>query len=323
VSIAVACLAIGACTRETPSVVDAKGAVERHVTVLWWPLLWVGTAVFVFVLAMLVVGIARGRRRTEEDARRDARWGEPFIVVGAVGVTGVILAGFFLFSLIQMRAIASGEHNAALTIRVTGHDWWWEAAYPGGAVTANEIHIPTGERVRLLLDGGDVIHSFWVPQLAPKRDTIPGKTNVLTLEADAPGRFRGQCAEYCGLQHAHMGLWVYAQKPDDFAKWMSDQGRPLAAPTGEAARGMRVFMTSTCVGCHAIRGTPATGRAGPDLTHLASRDTIAGAFLSNTAGELSDWITDPQDEKPGAVMPPTQLSASDLSALVAFLRSLK
>jgi len=316
-------LAIGACTRDTPSVVDAKGAAERHVTVLWWPLLWVGTAVFAFVLVMLVAGIVRGRGRSESEARQQARWGEPFIVIGAVVVTGVILTGFFLFSLKEMRAIAAQGQGAALTIHVTGHDWWWEAAYPNGAVTANEIHIPSGERVRLLLDGADVIHSFWVPQLAPKRDTIPGKTNLLWIEADAPGRFRGQCAEYCGLQHAHMGLWVYAQRPDDFAKWMSDQSRPLTAPAGEAARGMRVFMTSTCVGCHAIRGTPAGGTAGPDLTHVASRDTIAGAFLPNNARVLSDWITDPQDEKPGAVMPPTQLSAADLRALVAFLGSLK
>jgi cytochrome c oxidase subunit 2 len=290
---------------------------------LWWPLLWVGTAVFVFVLVMLVAGIVRGRRRTDEQARAEARWGEPFIVIGAVGVTGLILTGFFVFSLIQMRAIASQGRSTALTIHVTGHDWWWEADYGNGAVTANEIHIPTGERVRLLLDGGDVIHSFWVPQLAPKRDTIPGKTNLLWLEADEPGRFRGQCAEYCGLQHAHMGLWVYAQRPAEFTKWMSDQARPLTPPVGEAARGMQVFMTSTCVGCHAIRGTTAMSRAGPDLTHLASRDTIAGAFLDNNARVLSDWITDPQDFKPGVVMPPTQLSAADLSALVAFLRGLK
>jgi cytochrome c oxidase subunit 2 len=272
---------------------------------------------------MLVAGILRGRKRSEDEVGGDVRWGEPFIVVGAVLVTGVILTFFFIFSLREMHAIAAQGRRDALTVHVTAHDWWWEASYPNGAVTANEIHIPTGERVRLLLDGGDVIHSFWVPQLAPKRDTLPGKTNLLWLEADHAGRFRGQCAEYCGLQHAHMGLWVYAQRPADFAGWMSAQARPLTAPAGEAARGMRVFMTSTCVGCHTIRGTPATGKAGPDLTHLASRDTIAAALLDNNARELSDFITDPQDEKPGVVMPPTQLSSADLSALVAFLRSLK
>jgi len=323
VLVAAAFVAIGGCTSNTPSAIDARGPAQRHITTLWWPMLWIGTAVFVFVVVMLVAGIARGRRRSEDEARAEARWGEPFIVIAGVAVSGAILIALFVFSLLQMRALAVQGRHDALTVHVTGHDWWWEARYDNGAVTANEIHIPAGERVRVVLDGADVIHSFWVPQLAPKADTIPGKTNELWLQADRPGSYRGQCAEYCGLQHAHMGLIVIAQSKPDFDAWVRAEAMPLRPPAGDAARGMKVFLTSTCVGCHAIRGTAATGEAGPDLTHLASRQTIAGATLPNSSDVLLDWVTNPQSVKPGVVMPPTQLSSGDLQALVDFLRSLR
>jgi len=294
------------------------------VTGLWWLMLWIAAAVFAVVIVMIVWGIVRGRSRSEEDARRPAPWGEPFVVVAGVGVSAIILVGLFLLSLRAMQVLAAPGRHDALAVHVVGHDWWWEVRYPNGAVTANEIHVPSGERVRLVLDAADVIHSFWVPQLAPKRDLIPGRTNELWIEADEPGRYRGQCAEYCGLQHAHMAFWVIAQPPSEFGAWLGDQVRPAGAPpSGLAARGRDVFLTNTCVGCHTIRGTDATGKLGPDLTHLASRDTIAAATLPNTPDVLAEWVSDPQDAKPGVSMPPTQLSSSDLQALVAYLRSLR
>jgi cytochrome c oxidase subunit 2 len=286
-------------------------------------MLWISTVVFAVVVVLLFVGVVRGRRRTEDEARGPARWGEPFIVIAGVGVSAVILIAVFLVSLRTMQALASQERGAALSVHVIGHDWWWEARYDNGAVTANEIHIPAGPRVRLVLDAADVIHSFWVPQLAPKRDLIPGRTNDLWIQADTPGRYRGQCAEYCGLQHAHMAFFVVAQRSDEFAAWLTDQRKPFQPADGLAARGRDVFLTNTCVGCHAIRGTTAMGTLGPDLTHLASRDTIAGDTLPNTSDVLADWVTDPQEAKPGVSMPPTQLGAADLQALVAFLKSLR
>ena len=311
------------CTPITPSALDARGPAQRPITGLWWLMLWISAAVFVFVVAMLLFGIVRGRRRSADEARAEARWGEPFVVVAGVAVSAVILVAVFVVSLRQMRALAEQGHGAALTINVIAHDWWWEARYGNGAVTANEIHIPSGTRVRLLLETADVIHDFWVPQLGPKRDTIPGRTNELWIQADAPGRYRGQCAEYCGLQHAHMGIWVFADAPPAFDAWMSEQARPAAPPSGSAARGHKVFMTNTCVGCHTIRGTPAAGTLGPDLTHLASRTSIAAAALPNTPGVLSAWIVDPQQAKPGVSMPPTDLSTEDLADLLVYLRSLK
>jgi cytochrome c oxidase subunit 2 len=294
------------------------------VTGLWWLMVCISAAVFTVVVVLLLWGLLRGRGRTDEDARRPAPWGEPFIVIAGVGVSAVILIAVFVVSLRAMQALASQDRGNALTVHVIGHDWWWEADYPGGGVTANEIHIPAGPRVRLELDSADVIHSFWVPQLAPKRDMIPGRPGELWLQADAPGRYRGQCAEYCGLQHAHMALWIVAQRPAEFASWLRDQQRPMApTPNAAAARGLDVFLTNTCVGCHAIRGTTAAGTLGPDLTHLGGRDTIAAGTLPNSPSSLAAWITDPQDEKPGVSMPPTQLSSDDLAAVVAFLRGLR
>src|SRR5581483_10754866 len=205
-------------------------------------------AVFVFVAGMLVVAAVRGRRRSEADARRPAAWGEPFIVVAGVVVSGVILVGFFVFSLTRMQALADAGRHTKLTIGVVGHDWWWEVRYPNGAVSANEIHIPVGKRVQLALTTDDVIHSFWVPPLGPKTDMIPGQRNDLWLEASAPGVYRGQCAEFCGLQHANMLIRVVAEAPADFDAWMAREAEPASIPSGAepAVDGRRVFDTQTC-----------------------------------------------------------------------------
>jgi cytochrome c oxidase subunit 2 len=192
------------------------------------------------------------------------------------------------------------------------------------AVTANEIHVPVGTQVRITLESTDVIHSFWVPALAGKVDMIPGHVNHLTIRADDPGTYRGQCAELCGIQHANMAFLVIAQPMGAYRAWLADQSEPARAPSGRlATTGRRTFTTQACAGCHTIRGTSAHGSAGPDLTHLASRRSLAAATLPNDASHLQGWITDPQHAKPGSLMPDVPITPAQANALVAYLRELK
>lgn len=317
-------LCLGGCSDGAPSVLDPRSASAARIADLWWWMLGVSSVVLLVVVGMIAYAIVRGRRRTEEEARGRVPWGEPFIIIAGIVVSGIVLLVFFVVSLQTMRALAEPSEDPELTIEVVAHDWWWEARYPNGGVTANEIHIPAGEPVRLELTTADVIHSFWVPQLGPKMDMIPGRTNELVLEADDPGRYRGQCAEYCGLQHANMILFVVAQEPDAFDDWMDHEAQPAEEPTSDLSRrGREVFLGSTCAACHTIRGTPAEGALGPDLTHLASRETLAAGVLENDAGNLTLWIEAPQSVKPGATMPPTELSSDELGALVAYLSGLE
>jgi cytochrome c oxidase subunit II len=238
-------------------------------------------------------------------------------------MSGLVLIGVFALSVRQMRAFATSGGTDELAVDVIAHDWWWEARYPNGATVANEMHIPVGRPVRLRLATADVIHSFWVPQLGPKMDMIPGRTNELVIEADEPGRYRGQCAEFCGLQHANMIFWVEALAPRDYELWVEREASPATPPGGTiATRGQRLFERSSCAGCHAIRGTPADGALGPDLTHIASRRTIGSGVLPMTERDLSRWIADPQEFKPGTTMPRTEIQGRDLQALVAYLLSL-
>jgi cytochrome c oxidase subunit 2 len=312
-------LTIGGCSGQS-SIVSPKGPAAHSIAGLWWPMLAVATAVFAFVAGMLLLAAARGRRRTEDEAKGAARWGEPFIVIAGVLVSGVILVGFFLFSLGRMQALADSGRRTKLTVSVIGHDWWWEVRYPNGAVSANEIHIPAGIRVQLALDTDDVIHSFWVPRLGPKVDMIPGQHNTLWLEASEPGVYRGQCAEFCGLQHANMIIRLVADTPADFDRWVAGQAQPAAPADG---LGRHIFETQTCAGCHRIRGTAAEGNVGPDLTHFGGRATMGAGVLPMSPANLSRWITDPQSIKPGAAMPPTTLAPDELAALVAYLEGLR
>jgi cytochrome c oxidase subunit II len=311
-----------ACSDGSPSTLDSRGPASSRIEGLWWLMLWISTVVFVVVVAMIVVAVLR-RRRPGPDARHVV-WGEPLIVVAGVVIPVVILFSVFVLSLRDMGALTAEGRDAEITVDVVGHDWWWEAVYEGSAATtANEIHIPVGVPVRFRLQTDDVIHSFWVPQLQAKTDMIPGKTNVTWLEADEPGRYRGQCAEYCGLQHANMIFYIVAEDRSAFESWLQSNSQPAETPaTATASRGMDVFMSSTCVGCHTIRGTEANSDIGPDLTHLASRETIAAGVLDNNRGNLASWILDPQSVKPGAVMPPTDLSSDDLEALLTYLEQL-
>jgi cytochrome c oxidase subunit 2 len=314
-------IALAGCAAKSPSILDAKGPAERTANSIWWPMVWVSVVVTVFVVFMGAYGVVRGRRIREEDIRRDVPWGDRFILIAGLGVSGVILLGFFVFSLARAETLARAQ--SGLEITVIGHDWWWEIRYPNGAVTANEIHIPAGQRVNISLTSADVIHSLWVPQLGPKIDLIPGRTTHTWFKADHPGEYRGQCAEYCGLQHAHMAFFVIADAPADFTSWMENTAKPATAPSSAlATQGQNVFMTNTCIGCHAIKGTQASGLLGPDLTHMATRTTLGAGTIPLNASTLAAWILHPDTFKPGVTMPPTTLTSQDLNALVAYLLSL-
>jgi cytochrome c oxidase subunit 2 len=250
-------------------------------------------------------------------------------VAAATAVTAVVLFVFFVYSLTTGRALASLPAKSALTIAVTGRQWWWDVEYVDTVpsrrvVTANEIHVPVGVPVQIIATAHDVIHSFWVPNLHGKKDLIPGHTTAMWFQADTAGLYRGQCAEFCGLQHAKMAMWVVAEPREDYERWYAAQLQTPSDPTDSLARaGQRVFISKTCAMCHNIGGTLAGSRVGPDLTHLAGRRSIAAGSLPNTRATLASWIEDPQAIKPGSRMPASNLSASELNALVTYLETLK
>jgi cytochrome c oxidase subunit 2 len=275
-------------------------------------------------MALLLVAIFR--RRQPGAAEGGFFSGTTFVALAGAVIPFVVLMVVFGVTLRALIALAEPNEPAPLTIDVVGHQFWWDVRYPNeGVVTANEIHIPTDQPVTLNLTGGDVIHSFWVPQLAGKMDLIPGKTSTIWLQADEPGEYRGQCAEFCGIQHAHMAFLVIAQPQDEFAAWLDRQRQPSSEPAPDSLveRGEQIFLGSACVYCHAVRGTEASGELGPDLTHLASRRTLAAGTLENNLGNLAGWISDPQSIKPGNAMPATNLGSEELQALLAYLMSLE
>ena len=299
-----------------PSTLDPAGPGARRIAGLWWFMFWLAAAVVVAVTALMLVSVFR--RKSEH-----AWAGDRFVIVAGVVVPSLVLAGVFLVGVKDLRALSDRGEDAALTIDVDGRLWWWEVSYPGtDAVTANEVHIPAGEPVRLRLTAREVIHSFWVPRLQAKTDMIPGRTNEMWIEAERPGNYRGQCAEFCGLQHAKMAISVVAHSRPDFERWLEEQSAP-AEESGVEQPGMRVFLESSCAGCHTVRGTEATARVGPDLTHVASRKQLAAGTIPNTRVQLERWIVDPQGVKPGNPMPPTDLDPDELSDLLDYLEGLE
>jgi len=292
-------------------------------------MLIVCTVVFVLVMGALTVALVRGRRSRlpATDAAADSRL---HTAVGiAVTATIVVLFGLLIASFITQRAVESLHASSAVTIDIIGHQWWWEAHYEDAqpdrrATTANEIHIPVGQPIVLKLTSRDVIHSFWVPSLDGKRDLIPGYTTAIWMQADRPGVYRGQCAEFCGRRHANMAPFVTAEHEDQFDRWLASQRAASRAPSTEAERhGQQVFLTSSCALCHTIRGTSASATVGPDLTHIASRGSLAAGTLANTREHMARWIEDPHVNKPLNQMPPNSLAGGDLNALVAYLESLR
>lgn len=301
---------------EAAGVFEPGGPVAAGMTTLMWILIGLGGLVAVLFLYLLVRGLVR---RPTVPLADDLLWRRWLIGAGMV-MPALVIAVVFGSTLATMRDtdLAPGTYE----IEVIGHQWWWEVRYPG-FVTANEIHIPVGEPVTFALRSADVIHSFWVPELGGKIDLLPDHPNSVTLQADAPGVYGGACAEFCGLQHARMRLRVQAQTPEEFAAWAAAQQLPPAEPaTAAIERGRELFVAEECGECHRVAGlTP--GTEAPDLTHLASRATLAAATLPNDTAHLTDWLTRPQSLKEGTAMPGTELTGDALDDLVAYLESLR
>ena len=309
------------------------GVQAAHIARLWHFTLIVTGAVFAAVLLAVLVALARRRADTpaapDLSANTRPERGPQRAVIAATTVSVVLLVGLTVADALTDRALSKLPAAHALHIQVTGWQWWWQANYapedgaPGFAV-ANELHVPVGRPVIVSLAAGDVIHSFWVPNLHGKKDLLPGIDSTIEFRADRPGAYRGQCAEFCGTEHALMAMTVMADPPERYAAWAAAQRLPAAPPDNAlAARGRALFEASACANCHTVRGTHALGMLAPDLTHLMSRRTLAAGALENTPANLAAWIRNPQAAKPGATMPASALPAADIQALVAWLTTLK
>jgi cytochrome c oxidase subunit II len=321
-ALALVCLLAGCGSEQDALAPHSKAA--RGITSLWWNML-IGSALAFGIVVLILAGAWVRRNRPGVPGVRDGdRAALGVVLVFGLAVPVVVLSTLFLFSNIFLirdttlpTASAASSEQPKLTIRVVGHQFWWEVRYPGtNAVTANEIHIPVRTPVQVLVHTDDVIHSFWVPELNRKIDMIPDQTNRVLLYADKPGRYRGQCAEFCGLQHAHMGFYVFADSAADFRDWLARQSKPAASADN-------ALFDDTCGSCHAIRGTSARSDVGPDLTHVASRTSLAALALPNTPERLAQWIRDPQSVKPGSQMPALHLTDGEIAKLVSYLETLK
>jgi cytochrome c oxidase subunit 2 len=317
---------LGGCGGEQ-SALDPHSGPARDIATLWWWMLAVATLVFAGAVALLMLAWLRRRREGAPVVGERAGFDVGMVVLFGMGVPAVALIALFVVAnfVVMPSTQAPAADRSQLTIDVVGAQWFWSVRYPqSGAVTANEIHIPVRTRVVVVATTADVIHSFWVPQLNRKIDMIPGRRNRVLLYADRAGRYRGQCAEFCGLQHAHMSMAVVAESPQRFRAWLAEQARPARTPTSALAqRGEKLFAANQCASCHAIRGTSAAGQVGPDLTHVSRRATIAALTLPNTRRELAAWIRDPQSIKPGNRMPTLGLSRGDAEAVAAYLEELR
>ena len=308
------------------SIIHPAGIQAERIGDLWWTMLWICTAVWFAVAAAALVAIRRGRAAASADTPH-ATITRHVAIAG--GVSLVALIALLFQSVVIGRALDTLRAPDALRIQVTGNQWWWDVQYDNPTpslrvTTANEIHIPVGRPVVFSLISTDVIHSFWVPNLQGKIDLIPGRLNELWLQADTAGVYRGQCAEYCGLQHAKMALVVVAEAQDQFERWLTANRASAPAPvTPEQVRGRALVEGGSCAMCHNITGTLAGGRTAPDLTHIASRSTLAAGSFPNMREYLSAWITDPQRLKPGNRMPAPRLRPDELQAVLAYLETLK
>jgi cytochrome c oxidase subunit 2 len=308
----------------------AASADAHSIASFGWVVLLVFCAAAALVWLLLAWISTRRRGDFATHAPLDLEDGKEWIVVGGLLVPSVVFAGFFAWMFLPMRAMPMQEPMSAPEIRIVGRQWWFEAEYlterPDLAVVVpTEIHVPTGRPVDIELMTRDVIHSFWIPKLQGKVDLVPGVTNHVRLRVDRAGVYEGQCAEFCGVQHAHMRLEVVAEPPDQYRAWLQKQRtpRPADATTPDVEHGREVFESAACPLCHTVRGTLAHGQVGPDLTHVGSRRRIAGGMLENNTANLAAWVVDAQALKPGASMPTLrQLDGPDLRALVAYLQSL-
>jgi cytochrome c oxidase subunit 2 len=312
------------------SALDAQGPPAQALADMFW--IFVAVLGTVWVLTMVALLLALRRRRP---AGADPLATDPgterrmtITISIALALTLAIVISLTGLSYAAQKALFSRK-DGALTLMVTGQQWWWKITYEDEQpsrvfTTANEIHIPVGEPVLIKLEASDVIHSFWVPNLTGKMDAIPGRQNQLQIQADQPGVYRGQCAEFCGLQHAHMGMLIIAETKQDFERWRNHQISSALPPKDpEHQRGMEIFLSKPCVMCHQVRGTDAGGKVAPDLTHVGSRRYIGAGTLQTTRGNLAAWIVDPHGVKPGVNMPTIQLEPDEVQPLASYLEGLK
>jgi cytochrome c oxidase subunit 2 len=314
-------------------VLQPAGPQAAHIAAFWWLSFWMSAAVLAAIVAAMLWAVWRAPRASpatapdfpSEQAEKRVGWR---VAIG-VGASMALLAWLLAASILTDRALAQLPQQGALHIRVSGHQWWWDVTYDDPRPdrvfhTANEIYVPVGRPVIASLTADDVIHSFWVPNLHGKKDLIPGRVSTIQFRADKPGEYGGECAEFCGLQHAFMRFRVVAVAADEYERWAEAQRQPAAEPgDARAKHGKDLFLSGSCMLCHAISGTTANARTGPDLTHVASRSRLAAGRLPNTPDDLARWIVDPQRVKPGANMPAHPLADEDLKALVAYLGTLK
>lgn len=311
----------------TPSLLDPQGPIAKTESDLFWVILVISTAVFVIVMSALIYSIIRFRSRPGAPEPRQLH-GNTKIEIAWTIAPSVVLVGVLIATITTMFSIQQPQASNTITVNAIGHQWWWEFQYPDQhIVTADEMWIPTGTVVHINLVSDNVIHSFWVPQLGGKTDVIPGHDNSMWLKADNAGWYRGECAEFCGTQHAHMDFLVHAVASSDYQAWVTQQQQVAAQSTDALAQaGAKYFAASACIGCHAINGVTSSDPSkliGPDLTHFGSRQYIAGGVSLNNPTNLAAWLHDPQAVKDGSDMPNLHLTTDQINELVAYLESLK
>jgi cytochrome c oxidase subunit 2 len=320
---AIVLLFLGGCAWDTPQTsLVPRSDLTRAIQGLYGIITWAAVVIGIVVLGLIAWILLRFRHRQGAPLPRQIRGHAGLEIAWTVAPALVLLIIAVPTIQVVFRTQAPASPHA-LEIDVIGKQWWWEFRYPAlGVITANELHVPVGRPVAITLVGWDVIHSFWVPQIAAKRDVIPGRVNRITFTADTPGTYWGQCAEFCGTSHANMMLRVMVDTPEDFDRWAKAQLAPPVEAAGPAADGKTIYATSACVGCHTIKGVSA-GVLGPDLTHFGSRTTLVAGMLPSDHATLAAWLRDPQAVKPGAKMPNLGLTVEQARALAAYLLSLK
>lgn len=314
-------------TPPKPSALDPAGPNSAAIASLFNVVLVIATVVFVVVEGLILISAFRFRRRAKDASEPTQVHGNTKAEIAWTILPALIVVTLFVMALQTQQTLGARPAAAAeqMTVKVIGHQFWWEYQYPEmGITTATDLVIPTGKVVNLELSSVDVIHSFWVPQLNGKTDAFPNHVNTTWIQANTPGIYYGQCAELCGASHANMRVVVNAKTPEEFDRWVKEQQAPAADPTDALAQqGQLVFAAGACIGCHAIEGTAANGKIGPNLTHVGSRTSIAGGMLTNTEGNLRRWLANPPAVKPGSIMPNLNLTKTEIDALTAYLQSLK
>lgn len=309
------------CSSESPSSLYPASGNAASISNLFYFIFWIAVAVFVIVEALLLYSVIRFRRKSEDEMPQQIH-GNTKLEIAWTLAPAIVLAIVFVLTWQTLNDLANVPKNS-LPVRVIAHQWWWEIEYPSlGVFTANEIHLPAMQSASFTVESKDVIHSFWVPELGGKIDVVPGKKNVTWLDPKQTGTFHGQCAEFCGAEHALMRFNVVVESQEQFNSWAAAQ-KEKAAPSDTLTQGMAAFTQLGCMACHTIEGTTAQGKVGPNLTHLASRTSIAAGSLDMNSVNLRAWITNPQAIKPGVSMPTLPMTPDQVTALMAMLQSLK